>query len=86
MGQQLSSQIQLQQRSESVVDDRHKVSAVSSSDMKPLLSSIGQPSSVAPLGDTSSAQKVCLVVRAFFFIGSILLAALIDRIFKTEAA
>lgn len=54
--------------------------------MKPLLSSIGQPSSVAPLGDTSSAQKVCLVVRAFFFIGSILLAALIDRIFKTEAA
>ncbi|GAY41902.1 hypothetical protein CUMW_062890 [Citrus unshiu] len=64
LGQQLSSQIQLQQRSESVVDDRHKVSAASSSDMKPLLSSIGQPSSVAPLGDTSSAQKLHNAVSA----------------------
>lgn len=66
-GQQLSSQIQLQQRNESVLDDRHKVSAASSADMKPILSSIGQSSSVAPLGDTSSVQKVCLVVRALLF-------------------
>ncbi|KAL5862252.1 hypothetical protein ACOSQ3_003532 [Xanthoceras sorbifolium] len=59
--QQPSSQIQLQQRNESFLEDRLKVSATSSSDTKPLLSSIGQPSAV---GDASSIQKLQNVIRA----------------------
>ncbi|BBG97359.1 transcription regulator [Prunus dulcis] len=43
-GQQLSSPLQLQQRHESSLDDRHKAST-SSNDIKPLLSSAVQPSS-----------------------------------------
>ncbi|KAJ4727200.1 putative Ccr4-not transcription complex [Melia azedarach] len=61
---QLLSQIQLQQRNDSALDDRHKVSVAPSNEMKPLLSSIGQPPSVAPIGDTSSVQKLQNVVSA----------------------
>lgn len=54
-GQQLSAPLQLQQRHESL-EDRHKASAASSNDVKPLVSSIGQSSAVH-LGD-ASMQKV----------------------------
>lgn len=65
-GQQLSSQIQLQQRNESSLEDYQKVSAISSTDTKPLLSSIGQPIVV---GDASSIQKVyfCCQYSSFTF-------------------
>lgn len=69
-GQQLSSPLQLQQRHESSLDDRHKAST-SSNDIKPLLSSVVQPS-VIPLGDAPSIQKACLLTflkRGFFFWG-----------------
>ncbi|KAK4267898.1 hypothetical protein QN277_024622 [Acacia crassicarpa] len=55
-GQQLALQ-QLQQRRETALDDRHKASAVSSIDVKPLLSSVGQ-SSVVTSGDTSATNKI----------------------------
>ncbi|GAV69286.1 Not1 domain-containing protein/DUF3819 domain-containing protein [Cephalotus follicularis] len=61
--QQISSHLQLPQRSESSLDDRHKVSAASSNDMKQLLSSVGQPS-VVPLGDASSVQKPQIAISA----------------------
>ncbi|XP_021677934.2 uncharacterized protein LOC110663040 isoform X2 [Hevea brasiliensis] len=54
--QQLSSALHVQQRHESPLDDRHKVSVASSNDTKSLLSAGGQ-SSIAPLGDNSSIQK-----------------------------
>ncbi|KAB2002732.1 hypothetical protein ES319_D11G085800v1 [Gossypium barbadense] len=55
-GPQLSSQLQLP-RHDSSHDDRIKAPAASSNDVKPLVSSVGQPS-VAPLSDASSIQKV----------------------------
>ncbi|KAI9078450.1 hypothetical protein K1719_039546 [Acacia pycnantha] len=55
-GQQLALQ-QLQQRREIAFDDRHKASAVSSIDVKPLLSSVGQ-SSVVTSGETSGTNKI----------------------------
>ncbi|VVA30197.1 PREDICTED: CCR4-NOT mRNAion complex [Prunus dulcis] len=61
-GQQLSSPLQLQQRHESSLDDRHKAST-SSNDIKPLLSSAVQPS-VIPLGDAPSIQKSQSAVSA----------------------
>ncbi|KHG29327.1 CCR4-NOT transcription complex subunit 1 [Gossypium arboreum] len=54
-GPQLSSQLQLP-RHDSSHDDRIKAPAASSNDVKPLVSSVGQPS-VAPLSDASSIQK-----------------------------
>ncbi|XP_054784760.1 uncharacterized protein LOC129291440 isoform X2 [Prosopis cineraria] len=48
---------QLQQRREVALDDRNRVSAVSSNDVKPLLSSVGQ-SSVVTSGDTSGTIKI----------------------------
>ena len=58
-GPQLSSPLQLP-RHDSSLDDRNKAPATSPNDVKPLLSSVGQPSA-APLSDASSIQKVCLV-------------------------
>ncbi|XP_028804636.1 CCR4-NOT transcription complex subunit 1 isoform X2 [Neltuma alba] len=55
-GQQLALQ-PLQQRREIALDDRHKASAVSSNDVKPLLSSVG-PSSAVTSGDTSGTNKI----------------------------
>ncbi|XP_039063628.1 CCR4-NOT transcription complex subunit 1-like isoform X2 [Hibiscus syriacus] len=54
-GPQLSSPLQLT-RLDSSHDDRHKAPAASSNDVKPLLSSVGQPS-VASLTDASRIQK-----------------------------
>ncbi|KAE8699711.1 transcription factor UNE10-like [Hibiscus syriacus] len=54
-GPQLSSPLQLT-RHDSSHDDRHKAPAASSNDVKPLLSSVGQPP-VASLTDASSIQK-----------------------------
>ncbi|XVF22765.1 hypothetical protein REPUB_Repub12eG0199200 [Reevesia pubescens] len=54
-GPQLSTPLQLP-RHESSLDDRNKAPASSFNDVKPLLSSVGQPS-VAPLSDASSNQK-----------------------------
>ncbi|EEF50313.1 ccr4-not transcription complex, putative [Ricinus communis] len=54
--QQLSSTLNVQQRHESPLDERHKVFLASSNDTKSVLSSGGQ-SSVAPLSDNSIAQK-----------------------------
>ncbi|KAJ1439436.1 CCR4-NOT transcription complex subunit 1, TTP binding domain, partial [Sesbania bispinosa] len=48
--------MQLQQRRENPLDDRHKASGGSSADVKPLLSSLG-PSSVVTPADTSSSNK-----------------------------
>lgn len=56
-GQQLSSPVQLQERHESSYDDRHRASATSSNDIKPLLSSVGQASGVS-VGEASGTQKV----------------------------
>ncbi|KAL5571856.1 hypothetical protein UlMin_021453 [Ulmus minor] len=56
-GQQLSSPLQFQQRHESSFDDRHKASLTTSSDIKPLLSSVGQ-TSVVPVGEASGIQKL----------------------------
>ncbi|KAG8653698.1 CCR4-NOT transcription complex subunit 1-like isoform X2 [Manihot esculenta] len=53
--QQLSSALHVQ-RHETPLDDRHKISVVSSNDTKSHLSAGGH-SSVAPLGDISSIQK-----------------------------
>ncbi|KAI4356708.1 hypothetical protein L6164_000708 [Bauhinia variegata] len=61
-GQQLPS-LQVQQRQEVSIDDRHKASAGSSNDVKPVLSSMGQSSAVAP-GDTSSTNKIHNTVSA----------------------
>ncbi|KAJ4827650.1 hypothetical protein Tsubulata_008272 [Turnera subulata] len=55
--QQLSSALHLQQRHDVPFDDRHKVSTTSFSDAKQLVSSGGQ-STVGPLNDTSSVQKL----------------------------
>ncbi|GLT84370.1 hypothetical protein SLE2022_026050 [Rubroshorea leprosula] len=54
-GQQLSSSLHLQQRNESSFDDRNKAPITSSMDVKPLVSSVVQPS--VPLIDASSIQK-----------------------------
>ncbi|KAJ7950880.1 putative CCR4-NOT transcription complex protein [Quillaja saponaria] len=62
LGQQLSS-LQLQQRHETPLDDRHKASSGSSHDMKPLISSVGQ-SSVVPPGDNSSSQRLQNTISA----------------------
>ncbi|XP_007052185.2 PREDICTED: CCR4-NOT transcription complex subunit 1 [Theobroma cacao] len=55
-GSQLSSPLKLQ-RHDSSLDDRNKLPATSSNDVKPLLSSVGQPS-VASLSDASSIHKL----------------------------
>ncbi|XP_022770231.1 CCR4-NOT transcription complex subunit 1-like isoform X3 [Durio zibethinus] len=55
-GPQLSSPLQLP-RHDSSSDERNKIPPTSSNDVKPLLSSVGQPS-VAPLSDASSIQKL----------------------------
>ncbi|MED6130919.1 hypothetical protein PIB30_005208 [Stylosanthes scabra] len=55
-GQQHIS-LQLQQRRDIPLDDRHKASVGSSTDVKPLLSSVGQSSVVTP-ADTSSSNKL----------------------------
>ncbi|PON57727.1 CCR4-NOT transcription complex subunit [Trema orientale] len=62
-GQQLSSQLQLQQRNESSLDDRHKVSVAPSNDIKPPLSSVAQPSGV-PVSEASGIQKLQNAVSA----------------------
>ncbi|XP_038898360.1 CCR4-NOT transcription complex subunit 1 [Benincasa hispida] len=53
-GPQLSSTMQLQQKYESVIDDRLKVT--SAIDVKPILPSVGQ-TSIQPTGDASTNQK-----------------------------
>ncbi|XP_050238653.1 uncharacterized protein LOC126688113 isoform X2 [Mercurialis annua] len=53
---QLSSTLNVQQRHESPLDDRHKISVASSNDAKPILSPGGQ-SSVALLSDNSIIPK-----------------------------
>ena len=58
--------LQLQQRREIPLDDRHKASVGSSTDVKPLLSSEGKSSVVTP-ADSSSTNKVLsfyLIFRA----------------------
>lgn len=59
--------LQLQQRRDIPLDDRLKASVGSSTDVKPLLYSVGQPSVVTP-SDASSTNKVLyfyyLVFRA----------------------
>nr|XP_025640967.1 CCR4-NOT transcription complex subunit 1 isoform X1 [Arachis hypogaea] len=55
-GQQHIS-LQLQQRRDIPLDDRHKASVGSSTDVKPILSSVGQSSAVTP-ADTSSSNKL----------------------------
>jgi len=54
--------MQLQQRRENPLDDRLKASVGSSTDVKPLLSSLGQSSVLTPT-DASSTNKVL-----YFFI------------------
>ncbi|XVE76912.1 hypothetical protein DITRI_Ditri13aG0018400 [Diplodiscus trichospermus] len=54
-GPQLSSPLQLP-RHDSSLDDRNKAPATSSNDVKPLPSSVGQPSA-SPLSDASSIHK-----------------------------
>ncbi|XP_040991398.1 CCR4-NOT transcription complex subunit 1-like isoform X2 [Juglans microcarpa x Juglans regia] len=54
-GQQLSGPLQLQQRHESL-EDRHKATAASSNDVKPLVSSIGQSSAIHS-GDASMQKS-----------------------------
>lgn len=61
-GQQLALQ-QLPQRHEIALDDRHKASAVSSIDAKPLLSSSVGQSSIVTSGDTSGTNKVLLFIN-----------------------
>lgn len=56
-GQQLSSTMQLQQKYESAIDDRLKVTGTSAIDVKPVLPSVGQ-TSIQPTGDASTNQKV----------------------------
>ncbi|KAF5732911.1 Ccr4-not transcription complex putative isoform 1 [Tripterygium wilfordii] len=55
-GQHVSSTLQLQQRQEGLIDGHHKASVALLNDMKPPLSSGGQPS-VPPLVDASGIQK-----------------------------
>ncbi|CAJ1948188.1 unnamed protein product [Sphenostylis stenocarpa] len=55
-GQQHLS-LQLQQRRENALDDRHKASVGSSTDVKPLLSSLGQSSVLTPI-DAPSTNKL----------------------------
>lgn len=55
-GQQLSSAMQLQQKYESAIDDRLKVTGTSAIDVKPVLTSVGQ-TSIQPTGDASTNQK-----------------------------
>lgn len=55
-GQQLSSTMQLQQKYESAIDDRLKVTGTSAIDVKPVLTSVGQ-TSIQPTGDASTNQK-----------------------------
>ncbi|CAK9319222.1 unnamed protein product [Citrullus colocynthis] len=55
-GQQLSSTMQLQQKYESAIDDRLKVTGTSAIDVKPVLPSVGQ-TSIQPTGDASTNQK-----------------------------
>lgn len=49
--------MQLQQRRDNSLDDSHKTSVGSSTDMKPPLASLGQSSVIIP-ADTSSGNKV----------------------------
>lgn len=58
--------MQLQQRHENSFDDRHKASIGSSSDVKPLLSTLGQSSVVTP-ADASSTNKVL----QFYFVSRV---------------
>ncbi|KAK7350377.1 hypothetical protein VNO77_08930 [Canavalia gladiata] len=67
-GQQHLS-LQLQQRRENPMDDRHKASSGSSTDAKPLLSSLGQPSVVTP-ADTSSSNKLHSTVSSSLMLSS----------------
>ncbi|KAJ1388195.1 CCR4-NOT transcription complex subunit 1, CAF1-binding domain [Sesbania bispinosa] len=61
--------MQLQQRRENPLDDRHKASGGSSADVKPLLSSLGQSSVVTP-ADTSSSNKLHTTVSASSMLSS----------------
>ncbi|XP_022732983.1 CCR4-NOT transcription complex subunit 1-like isoform X3 [Durio zibethinus] len=67
-GPQLSSPFQLQ-RHDSSLDDRNEAPAISSNDVKPLLSSVGQPSA-APLSDSSSFQKLQSAVSSSSMLSS----------------
>ncbi|XP_061369489.1 uncharacterized protein LOC133312337 [Gastrolobium bilobum] len=67
-GQQQVS-LQLQQRRENPLDDRQKASVGSSTDVKPLLSSLGQSSLVTP-ADTSSTNKLHSTVSASSMLSS----------------
>ncbi|KAI4354776.1 hypothetical protein L6164_003615 [Bauhinia variegata] len=67
-GQQLPS-LQVQQRHEVSLEDRHKALAGSSNDIKLLLSSVGQSSIVTP-SDTSSTNKVHNTVSATSMLSS----------------
>nr|XP_043622240.1 CCR4-NOT transcription complex subunit 1-like [Erigeron canadensis] len=60
---QISSPIQLQQRSQSYLDERHRASATSSSYIKPNLANTG-PASVAPANDAASIPKPQSVVSS----------------------
>ncbi|XP_044493750.1 CCR4-NOT transcription complex subunit 1-like [Mangifera indica] len=62
-GLQHSGQIQFQLRNESSLDERNKIPVASSNDVKPLLSSSGQPS-VVQLGDNSGVQKLQNTINA----------------------
>ncbi|XP_057455962.1 uncharacterized protein LOC130747140 isoform X2 [Lotus japonicus] len=61
--------MQLQQRHENSFDDRHKASIGSSSDVKPLLSTLGQSSVVTP-ADASSTNKLHSIVSTSSMLSS----------------
>ncbi|KAM7274567.1 hypothetical protein ACFE04_016433 [Oxalis oulophora] len=62
--QQTSSSLQQHQRSENSLDDRHKASITLSNDMKPPLSSAGQPPVAPGASDTNIVQKGASIAPA----------------------